>query len=132
MDPRDVLHDKFKRVDSLNKSKILDERQTANSRGPGLALGLDLSRVLEESKGRRRSSFNMSTVHSASLNRRRGNQRSSQPPSLLSTLLERDENRAKVKQDLLKEWKKEDKQKFRFLSDGKLSPNPHKHQYDPC
>lgn len=125
-----MLQDKFKRVDSLNKSKNLDERQTANSREHGLALGLDLSKVLEDSRGRRRSSYNVSTVHSASLNRRRGNHRGSQPPALFANLLERDENRAKVKQDLLKEWKKEDKQKFRFLSDGKLSPDSSKPKYD--
>ncbi len=130
MDPHEMLQDKFKRVDSLNKSKNLDERQTANSREPGLQLGLDLSKVLEASRDRRRSSYNMSTVHSASLNRRRGTQRSSQPPTLLSHLLERDENRAKLKQDLLKEWKKEDKQKFRFLSDAKPSQDSNKPKYD--
>ena len=113
MDPIRLVQDKFKRVDSITKERA-EEILTSNSKEGNM--GSPQFRILEPiSPTKRRGSVTISTP-ALPEGRRKKTQRSTLPPSMVFHGLEREEARKQMKEDLLKEWKREDKLKYELLS----------------
>lgn len=121
MELHDILQDKFKRIDSLPVSRNLDERLTHNSKEKEVINAIDQSKTNGEGKGKRNSSFYCSILHNSSIRKRRNHHINTLPPMNSFSILEKEKSRTKMKQDLFKEWKKEDKEKFRYLPEAKIN-----------
>lgn len=123
---------KFSRVDSVSRKEDPSEREglqkslvkevCAHLQIPGTAtkdsVG-DASRSGQNSTVRRRrrgSSFNFSTLGSSTNKKPPG--RNTLPPSRAFCLMEQENSRHRVKQELIREWKKEEKNKYKFISES--------------
>ena len=115
MHPREILQDRFKRVESFEKMRFSEDKHSAASRDRDINTRDLLIKSPNLSNTQRRSSINLSTTNSTKARRNRV-ARSTLPPSLMYCLMEKEEAKQKLKKEMLNEWKKEDKIKYEFMS----------------